>query len=185
MTSQQVVSNEYDARMRRADKLIAEKSSASELLFFYKRIASFQKNFFAQISEAGKQQLEIPHFNSLREGLDIALVLPEFRTFLSLVEQNAPNALAATAREIAGGRHRSKRSPPGRCRGWSRCAAADRPAPHQASPAPAPGRQRPSPARAPCGDAPREWFSAAPRRTSAIGLGLRRELLSSGRCTRR
>ncbi|HKN76889.1 MAG TPA: formate dehydrogenase accessory protein FdhE [Candidatus Acidoferrum sp.] len=101
MTSQQAVSNEYDARMRRADKLIAEKSSASELLSFYKRIASFQKNFFAQISEAGRQQPEIPHFSSLREGLDIALVVPEFRTFLSLVEQNAPNALATTAREIA------------------------------------------------------------------------------------
>ena len=43
MTSQQAVSNEYDVRIRRAEKLIAEKSSASELLLFYRRIASFQK----------------------------------------------------------------------------------------------------------------------------------------------
>jgi formate dehydrogenase accessory protein FdhE len=101
MTSQQAVSNEYDARIRRAEKLIADKSSASELLSFYKRIASFQKSLLVQISEASLQGSEIKQFGSLRESLDVALLLPHFRNFLSLVEQNAPNALAATAREIA------------------------------------------------------------------------------------
>jgi len=101
MTSQQAVGNEYDARIRRAEKLIADKSSASELLSFYKRIASFQKTFLGQISDAGKQQPALQQFGSLREGLDLTLLLPHFRNFLSLVEQNAPNALAAAAREIA------------------------------------------------------------------------------------
>lgn len=101
MTLQQAVSSEYDARMRRAEKLIAEKSSASELLSFYKRIASFQKGFSIQISEAGAQQPESQQFGSVRDGLDLALVLPQFRNFLSLVEQNGPNALAGAAREIA------------------------------------------------------------------------------------
>jgi FdhE protein len=101
MTSQQAASNEYDARIRRAEKLIAEKSSASELLSFYKRIASFQKSFLAQIAAAGAEQAEIPQFGSLRESLDLTLLLPHFRNYLSLVEQNAPNALAAAAREIA------------------------------------------------------------------------------------
>ena len=101
MTSQQAASNEYDTRIRRAEKLIAEKSSASELLSFYKRIASFQKTFLGQISDAGKQQPAPQQFGSLREGLDLTLLLPYFRNFLSLVEQNAPNALAAAAREIA------------------------------------------------------------------------------------
>jgi formate dehydrogenase accessory protein FdhE len=101
MTSQQAVSNEYDARIRRAEKLIAEKSSASELLSFYKRIASFQKSFLAQIADAGAEQAEIPQFGSLRDSLDLTLLLPHFRNYLSLVEQNAPNALAAAAREIA------------------------------------------------------------------------------------
>jgi formate dehydrogenase accessory protein FdhE len=101
MTSQQAVSNEYDARIRRAEKLIAEKSSASELLSFYKRIASFQKGFLAQIADAGAEQAEIPQFGSLRDRLDLTLLLPHFRNYLSLVEQNAPNALAAAAREIA------------------------------------------------------------------------------------
>ena len=101
MTSLQAASNEYDARIRRAEKLIAEKSSASELLSFYKRIASFQKSFLAHISEAVLRQPDTPQFGSVRDGLDLTLLLPHFRTFLSLVEQNAPNALATAAREIA------------------------------------------------------------------------------------
>jgi formate dehydrogenase maturation protein FdhE len=101
MTSQQAVSSEYDARIRRSDKLIADKSSASELLSFYKRIASFQKNFLAQIADGSAQQSDIQQFGPLRDSLDLTLLLPHFRNFLSLVEQNAPNALATTGREIA------------------------------------------------------------------------------------
>jgi len=101
MTSLQAVGDEYDARIRRADKLIAEKSSASELLSFYRRIASFQKSFLGRIADAGKEQAETPQFGSVRDRLDLTLLLPPFRNFLSLVEQNAPSALAAAAREIA------------------------------------------------------------------------------------
>jgi formate dehydrogenase accessory protein FdhE len=101
MMSQQAASSEYDVRIRRAEKLIADKSSASELLSFYKRIASFQKSFLVQFSGAGKQPPESRPFDSVRSGLDLTLLLPHFRNFLSLVEQNAPNALAATARELA------------------------------------------------------------------------------------
>src|SRR5580704_8919801 len=101
MTSQQAVSNEYDVRIRRAEKLIADKSSASELLSFYKRIASFQKSFLTQFSVDGVQRPENRPFDSVRDGLDLTHLLPHFRNFLSLVEQNAPNELAATARELA------------------------------------------------------------------------------------
>ena len=101
MTLPQAVSNEYDARIKRAEKLIAEKSSASDLLSFYKRIAGFQKSFVAQFIDAGMPQTKAQQFGSVREGLDLTLLLPHFRSFLSLVEQNAPNALAAAAREIA------------------------------------------------------------------------------------
>jgi formate dehydrogenase accessory protein FdhE len=101
MTSQQAVGNEYDARIRRAEKLIAEKSAASELLSFYRRIASFQKSFLRQIADLGKDHPETQQFGSVRDSLDLTLLLPHFRNFLSLVEQNAPNALAGAAREIA------------------------------------------------------------------------------------
>jgi formate dehydrogenase accessory protein FdhE len=101
MTSPLAVSSEHDARIRRAEKLIAEKCSASELLWFYKRIASFQKTFLVQISDAALGQPAAQQFGSVRDVLDLTLLLPHFRSFLSLIEQNAPHALAAAAREIA------------------------------------------------------------------------------------
>jgi FdhE protein len=101
MTPPQAVGNEYDARIQRVDKLIAEKSVASQLLSFYRRIASFQKSFLGQIAGLSELQPDIQKFGSLRDGLDLTLLLPHFRNFLSLVEQNAPNALAAAAREIS------------------------------------------------------------------------------------
>lgn len=101
MTGQQAVGNEYDARIRRAERLIAEKSAASELLSFYRRIASFQKSFLIEICEAKRQEPELHQLGSVRDALDLTLLLSPFRNFLSLVEQNAPNALAAAAREIA------------------------------------------------------------------------------------
>ncbi|MGC0773149.1 MAG: formate dehydrogenase accessory protein FdhE [Candidatus Acidiferrum sp.] len=100
MTSQQSAGSEYDARIKRAEKLMAEKSSASELLFFYRRIAGFQKNLLAQIAGAPLRP-ETQRFGSVRDSLDLTLLLPHFRSFLSVVEQNAPNALAAAARELA------------------------------------------------------------------------------------
>ncbi|HXJ04692.1 MAG TPA: formate dehydrogenase accessory protein FdhE [Candidatus Acidoferrum sp.] len=102
MTPLQVMSTEFDERIRRAEKLIAEKSSASQLLLFYVRIARFQKSLLAQIAADGKQQQNLQQFGSVRDGLDLTLLLPHFRGFLSLVEQHAPNALAAAARDIAG-----------------------------------------------------------------------------------
>jgi FdhE protein len=101
MTFQQAASNEYEARIRRAETLIAEKSSASELLSLYKRIASFQKSFLVQISGAAFERPDAQHFGSVRDVLDLTLLLPHFRTFLSLIEQHAPNPLATAARGIA------------------------------------------------------------------------------------
>jgi FdhE protein len=101
MTSQQATGSEYDARIRRAEKLIEEKSSASELLSFYRRVAAFQKNLLPHIASASARQLELNPFGSVRESLDLTFLLPHFRNFLSLVEQNAPKALSAAAREVA------------------------------------------------------------------------------------
>jgi len=101
MTALQAAGNDYDERIRRAEKLIAAKSAASEILSFYRRIATFQKTFLAGIVETGQPQSEIQRFRPLRDSLDLTLLFPHFRNFLSIVEQNAPNALAAAAREIA------------------------------------------------------------------------------------
>jgi len=101
MISSQAVSSEYDARIRRAEKLIAEVSPATELLSLYKRIASFQKTLAAYIAEAYWQQRASQQFGSVRDALDLAILLPHFRNFLSLVEQNSPLVLASAAHEIA------------------------------------------------------------------------------------
>src|SRR5689334_13100075 len=101
MTAQQAPGSEYDARLRRAVKLIAGKSSASELLSFYRRVAAFQKSMVPHVACASARQSELRSFGTVRGGLDLTFVLPHFRIFLSLVEQNAPKALSAAAREVA------------------------------------------------------------------------------------
>jgi formate dehydrogenase accessory protein FdhE len=101
MNSQPAGSTEYDARIRRAEKLIAEKSSASELLSFYKRIAGFQKSLFAEIAAGSSDQPLSQRFGSVRGALDLTLLLAHFRSYLYLVEQSAPSALSASAREMA------------------------------------------------------------------------------------
>lgn len=101
MTAQQAPGSEYDARIRRAEKLIADKSSASELLSFYRRVAAFQKNMVPHVASASARQSELHSFGSVRENLDLTFLLPHFRIFLSPVEQNAPKALSAAAREVA------------------------------------------------------------------------------------
>jgi FdhE protein len=95
------MSTEYDARIGRAETLIAKKSSASQLLSFYVRIVGFQKSLLAQIVAAGAEQQELQQFVSVRDRLNLTELLPHFRGFLSVVEQNAPSALATAAREIA------------------------------------------------------------------------------------
>ena len=99
MTSQQRVGNKYDARIQRAEKLIAEKSSASELLSFYRHIAKFQKSLLTHVADASSQA-KMPRLGSFRDKLELELLLPHFQRFLSTVEQNAPDRLAAAAREF-------------------------------------------------------------------------------------
>lgn len=103
MTPQQAASNKnkYDARILRAEKFISEKSSATEILAFYKRIAEFQKDLLAHIAKANAQRATARTYRSVREDLDLATLLPHFGGFLSLVEQHAPGPLASAARETA------------------------------------------------------------------------------------
>ena len=99
MTPQQAVSRKYDARIRRAEQLISKKSSATEVLFFYKKIAQFQKDLLAAIANrdsAGSKRT----CSSLRETPDLATLLPHFGGFLSVAKQHAPAALAEAASNL-------------------------------------------------------------------------------------
>lgn len=99
MTPAQTGGPPYDARIRRAERLAAIYPFAEEFLNLYRNLASFQKTLFEEI--ALSTQTSDPATAGLRGDLDLTLLLPHFRGFLSLVEQNGPAALAESARQIS------------------------------------------------------------------------------------
>jgi FdhE protein len=92
----------WERRIERAQKLSTDHPSAAEILRFYIRILGFQKDLYARIEAAnGGRRIARPG-GSLRNELDLILLLPSFRPFLNLVERDAPAPLAAAARELSG-----------------------------------------------------------------------------------
>jgi len=91
---------EYDARMQRADRLSSPYSGATEFLEFYKHVASFQKLLHANIAASSQFRPSRGLAPGVREELDLALLLPYFRGYLSTIEQHAPAALAESARQM-------------------------------------------------------------------------------------
>ena len=101
MTAIQTGGPEYDARIRRADRLAAQYLFASEFLDFYKHIAAFQKSLRASIAASGGTKSSRVPALELRAPLDFTVLLPHFRGFLSTIEQHAPPALARSARQMS------------------------------------------------------------------------------------
>ena len=91
----------WDERIRRAQELAASQPSAAEGLRFYERIAGFQRTLYLRVeAELGKDKEARPP-GSLREELDLFVLLPAFPTFLGLVEAAAPGPLSRAAVELA------------------------------------------------------------------------------------
>jgi FdhE protein len=101
MTTPQTGGHEYDVRIRRAERLSAQHSFASEFLNFYKRIAAFQKRLRASIADASEVKSGTTPIPELRAPLDLTVLLPHFRGFLSTIAQHAPSALAKAALQMA------------------------------------------------------------------------------------
>ncbi|HXY24428.1 MAG TPA: formate dehydrogenase accessory protein FdhE [Candidatus Acidoferrum sp.] len=101
MTPTKTGGAEYDARMQRADRLSSPYSGATEFLEFYKHVASFQKLLHANIAASSQFRPSRGLAPGVREELDLALLLPYFRGYLSTIEQRAPAALAESARQMA------------------------------------------------------------------------------------
>ncbi len=101
MIATQTGATEYDVRIRRAERLSAQHSFASEFLDFYKRIAAFQKTLRANITAASGVKSSSTTAVELRAPLDLTILLPHFRGFLSTIEQHAPVALAKAANQMA------------------------------------------------------------------------------------
>ncbi len=100
MSTPQTGIAEDDARIRRAGRLSAAYPFASEFLDFYKHVASFQKTLRANIAAAGAKPGGASAAG-LRGQLDLTVLLPHFRGFLSLVEQKAPSALGESAHQMS------------------------------------------------------------------------------------
>jgi len=95
------VSNEDDARIRRAESLRSRHHAASEFLEFYKHVVSFQKRLRANMPRADQLKSGGVAPAGLRDELDLTVLLPHFRGYLSVVESHAPHALAESARQFA------------------------------------------------------------------------------------
>jgi formate dehydrogenase accessory protein FdhE len=98
MTSIQTGGPVYDARIRRAEWMSGQHSFATEFLDFYKHAAAFQKALRANVASSADVKAGGALAASVRDPLDLTVLLPHFRGFLSTVEQHAPVALAASAR---------------------------------------------------------------------------------------
>jgi formate dehydrogenase accessory protein FdhE len=101
MTAIQTGGPEYDARIRRAERLAAQHFFASEFLDFYKQVAAFQKSLRASIAAPGAMKTSGTPAPELSAPLDLTVLLPHFRGFLSTIEQHAPPALAKSARQMS------------------------------------------------------------------------------------
>ena len=92
----------WDERIARARQLSATYPFAEEILRFYERIVAAQAQVYTRLLAAcGDERVSRPA-GSLREELDLTVLLPELRGFLGIVERHAPPPLSATARELAG-----------------------------------------------------------------------------------
>jgi FdhE protein len=100
MAAKNVASN-YDARIRRAERLASLHPFAQEVLTFYKRIAEFQKTLWASVVSAGARKAAAGSSSELRNQLRIEALLPHFKNFLHVVAGSAPVTLAECARTLS------------------------------------------------------------------------------------
>src|SRR5258708_33032688 len=117
----------WDTRIRRAQELAAAHPFASEGLRFYERITGFQRSLYSEIRAACGHLKRVSSPGSLRQELDLFVLLPRFPSFLSFAEANAPRPLAQSPGELRAQRTRRAlegirelwQCPPGRPSGLS------------------------------------------------------------------
>ncbi|HXL23578.1 MAG TPA: formate dehydrogenase accessory protein FdhE [Candidatus Dormibacteraeota bacterium] len=108
MTTQGNTRAPYEARMRRAEKLAASLPFAAEILKFYRHVAALQGDVYAELASSGS--LAATGFKSPSGGTDLVArgepdltqILPHYRGFLALVEENGPGNLVAASKVVGG-----------------------------------------------------------------------------------
>jgi formate dehydrogenase accessory protein FdhE len=93
--------SEYDKSIERAEKLATEYSFAAKPLHFYQQILMAQKQLCATLLKTLGKELTPGKDNQLRGPLDLAVLLPNYVNFLSVVQANAPEPLARAAEELS------------------------------------------------------------------------------------
>jgi FdhE protein len=96
-----MIPSQWDRRIRRADELTSAYPFAAEGLRFYSRVATFQKNLYADIKNTMGNLPKISAESPLRGDLDLFALLPKFSGFLSIIQQIAPVPLAQAAGDLS------------------------------------------------------------------------------------
>jgi FdhE protein len=91
----------WDQRIERARELAAVHPFAAEGLRFYEQIAGFQKSLYARLDSESRAEKRARPPGSLRDELELFLLLPWFASFLSFVQDVAPPPLAQSAAELS------------------------------------------------------------------------------------
>jgi len=91
----------WDRRIRRANELASTNPSSAQGLQYYARIATFQRDLYAQVHKALAGSPKIAADRPLRDELDFFLLLPQFSGFLSMIQQISPEPLARAASHLA------------------------------------------------------------------------------------
>ena len=101
MKTAQTGAGDYDARIRRTERLSSGHEFAAEFLDFYKHIAAFQKTLWVNLAAISEAKPSRAPAAGLRDPTDPTMLLPHFRDFLSLIEQHAPPALGRSAHQMS------------------------------------------------------------------------------------
>jgi FdhE protein len=97
------IGRQWDQRIRRANELAARHSFAAEGLRFYERIAGFQKSLYAGLEAGRGREKKVRPPGSLRDELELFVLLPWFAPFLSFVQEISPPPLAQSAAGLNAG----------------------------------------------------------------------------------
>src|SRR5258708_24128994 len=93
----------YDARMRRAKNLKETYPFAAEILTFYGRICALQQRLSQELAKMPRRDARSPEPGSLREHLDVDVVLPFVKNALTELLPQSPGPLAEFMKEYLHG----------------------------------------------------------------------------------
>src|SRR5208283_2643980 len=90
----------YSARIARAESLSSRLPFASELLTFYRKVASFQKEFYENLPRLLGKRTAGPAGHLFHSEVNFLPMAGSFEDFLSLIGTSAPPPLAAEAAKL-------------------------------------------------------------------------------------